>query len=120
MLGDFTTCTAIFGNGARIGMVIIHKKTWLTRQDQKMVNSVCCVAVPGTIFLCFAARRTVSGLSLLTVTTTSGCVSVSAWTDLHFVLCSFLLSSLLRAKRGKIWASCFGEKTSNRMGKGQG
>ena len=27
MPGDFTTCTAMFGNGARTGMGIIHKKT---------------------------------------------------------------------------------------------
>ena len=49
----------MFGSGARIGTVIIRKKTWLTRKDQKTVKTVCCVAVPGTTILrfCRSARR---------------------------------------------------------------
>ena len=33
-----------------------------------------------------AARRSVAGMGLATVTSTAGCVSVSAWTDLHYAL----------------------------------
>jgi hypothetical protein len=71
----------------------IRKRTLLTRQVRKKVKVVCCVAVPGTILLSFAARRAVTGMGLLSVSTSTGCVSVSAWTDLHFVLCSFTLFS---------------------------
>ena len=40
MLGGCTTCTAMFGSGVRTGMVIIHKKKWLTRRGQKRAKTV--------------------------------------------------------------------------------
>ena len=91
MLGGCTTCTAMSGSGATTGMAIIHEKTWLTRQDQKKVNSVCCVAVRGTIFLKVAARPAVSGMSLAAVAAASVSASVSSWSDLanvHAKCCS--------------------------------
>ena len=125
----FTTCTATSGSGARTGTVITRKKTWLTRKDQKKVNSVCCVAVPGATFLGSAARPAVTGMSLATVTSTSVAASVSAWTDytLPFVLLPFALFSFFSypsEARKKLnaffWRHASAKKRSNRMGKGQG
>jgi uncharacterized membrane protein SirB2 len=60
---------------------------------------VCCVVVRGSLFLCFAARPIVTGVSLASVTSASVSASVSAWTDyallfvlLPFALCIFFFS----------------------------
>jgi hypothetical protein len=71
------TCTATFGNGARIGTEIIRKKTWLIRKGQKKVLAVCCVAARGTLILGIAALPFVTGMSLASVTTSSVAASVS-------------------------------------------
>src|ERR1039457_1206986 len=97
MHGVFSTCTATFISGARIGSATTHKMTWLTRKDQKKVKSVCCVAARGTAILRSAARQTVEGTYLPNVSPSADSVSASSWTKLTFVL---LLCSLIRAKRG--------------------
>ena len=55
-------------------------------------NTVCCVAVLGSLILGIAARPTVTGMGLATVSVTAVAASV-AWTDyaLHFVLLPFAL-----------------------------
>src|ERR1019366_5383001 len=103
--GDFSTRTATSGSGVKTGLEIIHKTTWLIRKGRMRDNTVCCVVVRGSIFLSFAARLVVAGISLASVSTSTVCVSVSAWTDyaFSFVLLPFALCLscfLIRAKRG--------------------
>src|ERR1035438_1748347 len=86
MLGGFTTCTEMFGNGvrigmARIGMATTRKKTWLTHKERTMANYVCCVVVHTLMILRLVARPIVAGLGLTTVATTSVAVSASSWSD---------------------------------------
>src|ERR1022692_4620183 len=86
-------------------MVIIQKRTWLIRKDQKKVKNVCFVVVRGALLLGIAARLLVTGTFLATVSASSVSVLLSAWTDyallfvlLPFALCIFCF--LIRAKRG--------------------
>src|SRR5437868_11664508 len=89
MPGDYTTCTAMFGNGVRIATEIIHQKTFLIRNGRTKEVSECCVAVLSTIRLACAGQRIVFGLGMASVETTLSAetvavsVSVSAWNDLY-------------------------------------
>src|SRR5687767_11540178 len=81
MVGDFTTCTAMFGSGARIAMKNMRELTWLIRKDQESLKIVCCVAVRGVIILCSAARLIEAHTILATVANSAVCVSVSPWIE---------------------------------------
>src|ERR1019366_603465 len=78
MLGGYAICTAAFGNGARIGSVIIRKMTWLIRREKMRECTVCIVVVLGGLILRVAARLIVAGLTLAAVTAASASVSVSS------------------------------------------
>jgi hypothetical protein len=79
--GVFSTCTAMFGSGAKTGTVIIRIKTCLTRKDQKKATFAWCVAVRGSTILDAVARPFVTGSSLATVAATAVSVSASTRTD---------------------------------------
>src|SRR5947208_3571083 len=64
-----------------MGRVNIRKKTWLIFKDKKKVDCGCWVVVGGSIVFSKSARRLVTGTSLTSVTSTTVCVCVSAWTE---------------------------------------
>ena len=71
MPGDYTTCTAMFGNGAKIATGSIHQMMFPIRKGQTRKVFMSFVAVLSIIPLACAAQRIVSGLEMALVVGTS-------------------------------------------------
>ncbi len=73
-----TTCQAMFGSGARIGIAVrtTHRAPLPTPQDPRPVRTICCAAVVGAAPPAAAARRGATAATCPTASSTaSGSVS---------------------------------------------
>ena len=113
----FTTCQAMCGSGAMIGMAIIPQASRRTQQDLRQVCPACCAAATGTTAPATAARRPVSTAVPTTATTTSDSVSrglrnsslyplLIPWNQLLFYFYPFTFTSLCQN-----CVSSFGKKS---------